>query len=173
MGSGDKHGGVGVEGPKRGPRSRAPLFARLFDFEPRRTEEAQPHRVLTRDRVIESIHIELARLLNTRCSETIERLGGQERTVMNYGLPDFFTLSPASDGDRQRLAKLILDAIRAFEPRLANPIVGVTVDPRDARVLRFTVEGMLTLGNLTEPVLFPLVIEERGGAIRLAMPINT
>ena len=159
-----------MEGPKRGPRSRAPLFARLFDFEPRQKEEAQPHRVLTTDRVIESIHIELSRLLNTRCSETIEGLVGQERTVMNYGLPDFFALSPASDGDRQRLARLMLDAIRAFEPRLRNPIVAVTVDKRDARVLRFTIEGMLMLGNLTEPVSFPLVIVERGGAIRLESP---
>ena len=168
MGSRDEHRGVGVEGPKRGPRSRAPLFARLQDDEPRLREEAHPQRVLTRDRVIESVRGELSRLLNTRCSDTLDALQGQERTVANYGLPDFFTLSPTNDGDRQRLARLIVEAVRAYEPRLRNPLVDVTPDRANGRALRVTVTGTLVVEQLTEPVSFPLVIAERGGAIRQA-----
>jgi len=155
-----------TEGPKRGPRSRAPLFARLFDDEPRRPEEAQPRRVLTREKAIESIRVELSRILNTRCSATIAGLEGQERTVVNYGLPDFFTLNPTSETDRRRLARLIGDAIRAYEPRLRNPLVDVSVEPGNSRVLRVTLDGMLVIGQLSEPVSFPMVIEKRGGTIR-------
>ena len=155
-----------TEGPKRGPRSRALLLARLFDDEPRRREEAQPRRVLTREKVVESIRLELSRMLNTRCAATIDGLDRQERTVVNYGLPDFFTLNPASETDRRRLARLITDAVRAYEPRLRNPLVDVSADPGNSRVLRVTLDGMLVLGHLSEPVSFPLVIEKRGGAIR-------
>ena len=168
MGSRDEPAGVTVEGPKRGPRSRVPLFARLRDEEPRLGDEVQPRRVLTRERILESISSELSRLLNTRCSETLEALQGQERTVMNYGLPDFFTLNPTSDGDRQRLARLIVEAVRAYEPRLHNPFVEVTTDAANGRALRITLTGMLVVEQLPEPVSFPFVITERGGAIRQA-----
>jgi type VI secretion system lysozyme-like protein len=168
MESGDEHRGLAVEGPKRGPRSRAPLFARLRDDEPTHREEAQPQRVLTRDRILESVRGELSRLLNTRCSETLDGLQGQERTVVNYGLPDFFTLSPTNDGDRERLGRLIAEAVRAYEPRLRNPIVEVIPDAANGRALRVTLSGVLTVEQLSEPVSFPLVIAERGGPIRQA-----
>src|SRR5262245_26326304 len=165
MGSRDQS--AELEGPRRGPRARAPLFSRLFDHEPRQREEAQPRRVLTRERLIDSILGELSRLLNTRCSTTMAMLEGQERTVMNYGLPDFTTLNPTSEGDRQRLARLIVEAVRAFEPRLREPAVDVKTDPANGRRLRVRVDGMLVMEHLPEPVSFPLVIEERGGEIRL------
>jgi type VI secretion system lysozyme-like protein len=156
------------EGPKRGPAVRAPLFDRLFDRSPREHDDPPQHRVLERDRVVESIKLEVSRLLNTRCSGTMDDLAGQERTVLNYGLPDFAALSPTSERDRERLARLIADAVRAFEPRLRNPLVRVTSDEREGRVLRVLLEGTLVLDNLIAPVSFPLVIAERGGAIEPA-----
>jgi len=135
------------------------------DADPRHHEEAQPRRVLTGAQVQASIARELARLLNTRCVETIGALGGEERTVVNYGLPDFYTLNPTSDGDRERLARLIVEAVRAYEPRLRNPAVTVARDPAQPRALRLVLAGMLVLDNLNEPVSFPLVIEHRGGTI--------
>src|SRR5262249_27596994 len=110
----------------------------------------------------------LSRLLNTRCSETLHGLQGQERTVANYGLPDFFTLNPTNDGDRQRLARLIVEAVRAYEPRLRDPLVAVVAAAPNSRALRVTVTGTLVVEQLAEPVSFPLVITERGGAIRQA-----
>jgi type VI secretion system lysozyme-like protein len=155
------------EGPRRGPAVRAPLFDRLFDRAPRDQNDVQ-HRILERDRVVESIGLELSRLLNTRCAGSMEHLADEERTVINYGLPDFSALSPTTERDRERLARLIADAVRAFEPRLRNPIVRVTPDQRESRVLRVVVDGMLVLDNLMEPVSFPLVIAQRGGAIEPA-----
>ena len=148
-----------LEGPRRGPGSRALLFDRLFDLDLRQVEEAQPRRVLRRGQVVDSIRRELLRLLNTRCAETVERLGDEVRTVVNYGLPDFITLSPGSERDRQRLARLIADAIRAYEPRLRNPVVVASAEPGRPGVLAIGVDGMLVIDNLAEPVSFPLVIE--------------
>ena len=167
MGPRAQHPGLSPEGPKRRPGTRLPLFDRLVDADPRRHEEVQPQRVLTGGEIQASIRRELVRLLNTRCVETLGALGGQQRTVLNYGLPDFSTLSPTSDGDRERLARLIVEAVRAYEPRLRSPTAMVAVDPQQPRVLRVVLTGMLVLDNLQEPVSFPLVIEHRGATIEI------
>jgi len=164
MGSREERGGVAAGGPKRGPGGRVPLFDRLFDLD-RSHQEAQPRRVLARREVLASIRAELARLLNTRCAGPIDGLGDQERTVVNFGLPDFLTLSPTTDRDRQRLARLITDAVRAYEPRLRAPVVEVAPLAGRAPRLQLTLHATLELDHLAEPVSFPLAIDERGGAI--------
>ena len=165
MGSGEERRSLKPEGPWRRPGSRAPLFDRLIDARPREPEELRPARVLGRSELLESIRRELARVLNTRCSESIETLKGQPRTVVNFGLPDFFTLSPTSDRDRQRLATLIADAVRVYEPRLQSPAVDITSDPSRSRELVVVVHGTLFVDDLPEPVSFALRIEERGGRV--------
>ena len=163
MGSGDEPAGIGVEGPRRAPGARLPLLDRLSDGEPRHTLEPQPRRVLSPAETRESIARELSRLLNTRCVETMERVAGRERTVVDYGLPDFTTLNPTSDGDRQRLARLIVAAVDAYEPRLRQARVDVAVDPASPRALRIVLHATLVLGHLSEPVSFPLTIDAAGG----------
>ena len=153
-----------TEGPRRGPGSRVPLFDRLFDLQLSQ-QETQPRRVLARREVLESIRKELSRLLNTRCADTIDHLAGQERTVVNFGMPDFLTLSASREQDRQRLAHLVTEAVRAYEPRLRGPVVEVVPHPDRSFSLLLTVYATLELDHLAEPVSFPLVIEERGGAI--------
>ena len=144
----------------RRPGLRLPLLDRLADREP--GEEAQPKRVLSRVDIMTSIRAELSRLLNTRCPVRIDTLRGQERSVVNFGMPDVLTLNPTSDADRQRLASLIAEAVRAYEPRLRNPVLEVTQDPRQPRSLRIVLDATLVLDNLAEPVSFPFVVEERG-----------
>jgi type VI secretion system lysozyme-like protein len=159
MGPGSKRRGL-VEGPVRRPGLRLPLLDRLADREP--GEEAQPKRVLSRGDIMQSIRAELSRLLNTRCPVQIDALRGQERSVVNFGMPDVLTLNPTSDADRQRLAALIAAAVRAYEPRLRNPVLEVTTDPSQPRALRIVLDATLVLDNLAEPVSFPFTVEERG-----------
>ena len=159
MGSGGKRRGL-VEGPVRRPGLRLPLLDRLADREP--GEELQPKRVLSERDIKASILAELSRLLNTRCPVRIDALRGQERSVVNFGMPDVLTLNPTSDADRQRLASLITAAVRAYEPRLRNPVLEVAIDPARPRALRVVLQAMLVLDHLSEPVSFPLVVEERG-----------
>ena len=125
----------------------------------------RPHRQHHGAEILASIRQELFRLLNTRCVETIDALGGQERTIVNYGMPDFLSLNPTRSGDRERLARLIADAVRAYEPRLRHPHVSVAPDAEEPRALRVVLEGTLALDNLLEPVSFPLLVQHRGGAI--------
>ena len=154
-----------MEGPKRGPGLRAPLFDRLFDLEPRRRAEAQPGRVLPRELVLASIHSEVVRLLNTRCPAGVDPVREQERTVLNYGIPDFLTLKLTSEIDRQKIAAVITDAIAAYEPRLRHPVVHIVAHPRRSNVYLVTLGALLVLDNLAEPVSFPFTVVQRGGVV--------
>src|SRR5262249_61054716 len=99
MGSRSEHGRLMLEGPKRSEGLRAPLFARLFDDNPR-LAEVQPRRVLDRRELLESIRVGLGRLFNTRAVDAADDLARQERTVVNYGVADFLTFSPTRERDR-------------------------------------------------------------------------
>jgi type VI secretion system protein ImpF len=100
--------------------ARALLFERLVDLDPSVNEESQPFRVLSKTELWESVSRELGRLLNTRCPVPLRLIGEVERTVINYGVPDFTSLSPQNSADRQLIATTIGQTIAAFEPRLRN-----------------------------------------------------
>ena len=85
--------------------------------------------------------------------------------MVNFGMPDFLTLSASREHDRQRLAHLVAEAVRAYQPRLRGPVVEVVPHPNRSVSLLVTLHATLELDHLAEPVSFPLVIEERGGAI--------
>jgi len=142
--------------------ARALLFDRLVDLDPSSPVEQQPLRVLTVDEVRESVQRELERLLNTRSPTPADEWEDKERTVLDWGLPDYsgwYTRSPPSQG---RLARLLEATIRAFEPRMLDP--RVTVEGRDAddRSLAVWIEGTIRVGTILEPVSFPLALEGRG-----------
>ncbi len=87
--------------PKPIAGARALLFDRLVDLHPEIREEERPFRILNRNQLKVSIRRELERLLNTRCSLSLERVGEEDRSVVNYGIPDFSSLSPSNaDGLR-------------------------------------------------------------------------
>lgn len=70
-----------------------------------------------------SVEQELVRLLSTRAPVGVPLLATLPRSVVDYGIPDFGTLTETSDANRDRLRDAIRDAITAYEPRLS----GVTV----------------------------------------------
>jgi type VI secretion system protein ImpF len=123
---------------------------------------------------------ELGRLLNSRCSVPLHRIGEEERTVINYGIPDFSSLSPESSDDRKLLASIIGQTIAAFEPRLRNVRVNAEYfADADDRRLHILVEADLVTdkvieirsypetGTTAEPVSFPLVMNSRTGIMEL------
>jgi type VI secretion system protein ImpF len=159
--------------------ARALLFERLVDLELERKEESPPFRVLTRRELWESVRRELGQLLNTRCPVPLSLLGEEERTVINYGIPDFTSLSPQSAHDRKLIADIISQTITAFEPRLRNVRVGVENYKEDERTLQVTVEAdLLTdavieirsypeFGSSLEPVTFPIVLDRKTGILEV------
>src|SRR5579864_6435199 len=105
--------------PKIRSGARALLFDRLVDLEPQTQKEIRPLRVLDKKGLKDSVRRELGRLLNTRRPIPLAP-HLEERTVINYGIPDFSSLSPHSDNDRKRLEFWMQEAIKNFEPRLVN-----------------------------------------------------
>jgi type VI secretion system protein ImpF len=151
--------------PKPVVGDRALLFERLADAEPlAREEEAQPFRVHDVPALRESVRRELWRLLNTRRHPQAGGEGGGPLTVLDYGLPDFSSLSASSGADQQRIAAAVAAAISSFEPRLRDVRVSVARVSEVSRALALKVEAVLSVGVLAEPVSFVLVRARSGEA---------
>lgn len=154
--------------PIRG--AKALLFERLVDENPAVQREAQPFRIYDVAGVRASVQRELARLLNTRCPLPGGVVDERDRTVIDYGIPDFAHMAAASGTDVQQLARTLERAITAYEPRLRE--VHVSLEParsNNAAVIG-SISAMLVVGSVTEPVSFPLEASVRRGEVILGHP---
>ncbi|HEX7154479.1 MAG TPA: type VI secretion system baseplate subunit TssE, partial [Thermoanaerobaculia bacterium] len=102
-------------------------------------------------------------LFNTRCPVPAHRLAVRERTVIDYGIPDFSTFSARNQDDRLRLAETLRRAIETYEPRLADVRVHVDVAPGDDFSLIGSIEAKLRTDRVEEPVSFMTVLEMKEG----------
>lgn len=147
--------------PVRG--GRALLFERLADSDPQAgEEEARPFRVHDVQALKVSVGRELGRMLNTR-RHGRRGEGGDEMTVLDYGVPDFSSLSAASGEDQRRLAETVAAAVAAFEPRLRDVRVRVERLRQEDHALLLRVEARLAVGTLAEPVSFPVLVRAKSG----------
>lgn len=146
---------------------RTPLFDRLVDRDPALRREVRPLRTLDRGELKESVRRELEQLLNTRCSLPVQRLAARERTVIDYGIPDFSCFSARSHEDRARLAEIVRAAIVAYEPRLRD--VRVRLDPKtgDDSAVTGRIEARLVTGRISEPVSFATVLQVGEGSVEV------
>lgn len=161
--------------------ARALLFERLVDNEPDKPckEESPPFRVLTRRALLKSVSGELGQLLNSRCPIPLDLIGEEERTVIDYGIPDFSSLSPQSSDDRKLIADIIGKTITAFETRLRNVRVTAEYLEGNEQTLNIMVEADLVTdtvvevrshleaGSSLEPVSFPIVLHSHTGIMEL------
>jgi type VI secretion system protein ImpF len=145
---------------------RAPLFDRLVDRDLRLRRELRPMRTLDRRGLRESVRRELEQLFNTRCPVPAHRLAGRERTVIDYGIPDFSTFSPRSHDDCKRLERVLREAIEVYEPRLAN--VRVYIEPvKDGEpfALSAEVRADIIIDRVAEPVSFLTLMHLKDGGV--------
>ena len=142
-----------------------PLFDRLVDRDRFLGEERVQMRTLDRRGVRESVRRELEQLFNTRCPIPSHRLGNRERTVIDYGIPDFSTFSARNPDDHKRIAEILRKAIEAYEPRLAQ--VRVIIEPiaGDDFALGGSIEAVLVVDNAQEAMLFPTMLQMKEGSI--------
>ena len=110
----------------------------------------------------QAISRDLEQLLNTRSegARLIPAAYAQcRKSSLTYGIPDFSAYSLLSPQDRDRIRKLLEQAIMQHEKRLSR--VRVTLEPQTQhnRVLAFKVEGLLTLGDTREKVQFDAVLQ--------------
>lgn len=153
-----------MEGSKTAFEARASLIDRLVDLNPRSEGEARPLRTLSRKGLRDSIRRDLEWLLNSRTSLPAHLLDKQEElTIIDYGIPDFGSYSPANTDDQELLANRINRSISAFEPRLQD--ISVTVDHgmADEKTLRVTINAVLIFESVREPVSFQTILQRQTG----------
>lgn len=153
----------------------APLLEKLIDLSPNSADDDQDLAFQPRDAVAASIRREIARILDTRlpwrdrASEQAAAIpderGEMQRpsrfqTVTSYGVADFTHLCVRSQRDRYDIERLILEAVRAFEPRLVNPTVTLVNRPGVGRVL-IEIGGSVQVGRALEPLKFELESDVR------------
>ena len=127
-------------------------------MEPQSQKEVRPLTTLDKQGLKQSIRREMGRLLNTRCPIPLAS-ASEERTVVNYGIPDFSSLSPNSADHRSKLENWIRDAIVSYEPRLVDVRVIVEPPPKGERTLIARIDAKLQLESVREPVAFSVVMK--------------
>jgi type VI secretion system protein ImpF len=137
---------------------RRPLFDRLVDENPKQKKpEETPARNLDLEGLKDSVRRELTTLFLTRCPVTGDVALGRERTILDYGLPDLDQGGKRTEAeDRARLTKLIRSSVEAFEPRLRALSLEVIQDPDERSRLLVNIDGLLTIGDVREPISFQL-----------------
>ena len=143
--------------PIRG--SSLPLFDKLTETPADFGPDALADRVLGERSLRESVRQDLSRLLNTRSGQRGPLQQLVEGTVLDYGLPDFSSLTPASDGDRNLLAKAVAARIAAHEPRLRNVRVVLDPDPVFPHKVQGVITASMVTGEVYEPVTFYMAME--------------
>jgi type VI secretion system lysozyme-like protein len=130
-------------------RYLAPLLDRLVDDASAAGPETVPMRNVSAETYRRIIVRDVLWLLNTRAAGRTWLEGSGAPDVMDYGLPDSGTVLVESEADMKALARRVGQAIRAFEPRLADVRVRVVkLPPRSYTVpLRGGAAGELPFAN--------------------------
>jgi len=90
-----------------------------------------------------------------------------DRTILDYGIPDFSHMAAGSDTDTRQLARILERTIAVYEPRLRHVRVIVERSRMSPSAVVGSIEGMLVVGNVNEPVSFPLVLALKTGEVIL------
>jgi type VI secretion system protein ImpF len=119
-------------------RLQPSLLDRLTDDEPEKRQEAMDKRVLSPQKIRESVRRDLTWLFNTPnlgAAQDLSDYAEVERSTVNFGIPDL-SGKTASSVDSATLVRLVRRAIADFEPRLLrNSVkVQVVVDPEQHSV---------------------------------------
>lgn len=138
------------------------ILDRLLDDEPGVTHEPLPRRAQNLRQLKKAVTRDLEALLNTR-QETLRELPAAftalSRSILTYGLPDFTAFGLLNVHDRNRIRRVLEQAVTAYEPRLAR--VRVTLEPPREfdRTMRFRIEALLQVEPAPEPVTFDAMLQ--------------
>lgn len=153
-----------MPGPELRDENLPTLIDRLIDHEPkvRQTRET-PMQSLRQLKA--SLRRDIEWLLNARrCPiDVSDEHDLVSRSVFHYGVPDVSNFSLSSTDDQNLLARLIAQAIRAFEPRLQGIQVNLMPMSPGSRVLKFQIEGLFMIEPAPERILFDSKLELTSG----------
>jgi type VI secretion system protein ImpF len=142
-------------------RLQPSLLDRLTDAEPQARRESPDRRVLSLAQLRQAVLRDVGWLLNTAALDAaadLEEFSLVRASTLNYGVPDL-TGRSLSGLDPVVIARMIRDALRAFEPRIIDPdvrlIAGGGDHPTAHNALAFEIRGQLW----AQPAPVPLVLE--------------
>ena len=141
-------------------RVTASLLDRLIDLDPRSSRDVEPSRAESVRELKRSVQRDLESLLNARnpYADLPPSFTEAWQSVLTYGLPDC-TVGYARDDERVK--QLIQNAIRTFEPRLANPTVTITPSQTLEATISLRIDARLLMDPAPEPVSFDVVVPRR------------
>jgi type VI secretion system protein ImpF len=146
------------------------VLDRLLDEDPStRREAGKPRHQVLRE-VKMSVRRDLEALLNTRRRALgwPAELTELEKSLVNYGLADFTGANMGSVGERERLCRMIGEAIGNWETRFKSVDVRLqeSADQLD-RTLRFRIDALLHASPAPEPIVFDSAMQPTTGTIEV------
>ena len=122
-----------------------------------------------------SVATDIEALLNTRCGHKEEVFADfplARRSVVNFGIPDFSSMSISSGLDRDKLCASITQSIEQQDRRLR--LVSVALDGEQERLgkLRFLITAVLTMSGLSQPVSFSAELDQHARRYVVGRGIN-
>lgn len=111
-----------------------------------------------------SIGNEIATLLNTRCGLTMAEFLQCQGTVLEFGIPDFSSLSCRSSDDLASVSQAVQHAIALFEPRLSHTqVVAIHDDSGPRGRAKLQISGAVRLGMTLRRVDFDIPVNLSDG----------
>lgn len=141
-------------------RLRLSILERLTDEAPDQRLDPPRNRAYDLRLLKEAVRRDLSALLNTKRRETEipSHFPECENSLLNFGIPDFTSLSIKDPSEQHRLRRAIEAAVRKFEPRLSSVAVSLAPQPANDPALRFRIDALLHIEPRPEPVFFSTLL---------------
>lgn len=138
------------------------LLDRLIDENPGVSRDAPKLRVQAMRELRRAVRRDIETLLNTRRTilDWSDDLDQVEYSMIDFGSPDFSSLSLTSEDARETFRGMIEERIRKLEPRFKTVDVQLVAnaDPLD-RTLRFRIDAWIYVDPAPERVNFDSLLE--------------
>jgi type VI secretion system protein ImpF len=153
-------------------RLQPSLLDRLTDDEPYKQVESREQRVLSAQKLKQSVVRDLEWLLNAGCLESTLDLAAYPQvrdSVLNYGIPDL-TGTTASDLDPATLERMLRKRIMDFEPRLLPKSLRIHVTNLEAHnTIVIEIEGELWSQPIPERLYLKTILDLELGDFQVKM----
>jgi len=138
------------------------VLDRLIDENPHDVSEPARSRNQVLHQLKKRVRRDLQNLLNTRwrCESWPPKHDEIDKSLLNYGIPDFSGAVVDGVNDAKQLIEAIRRAIDTFEPRFASYDIEIVENKNHFdRTLRFKIEGLLHAEPAPEPVSYDTMLE--------------
>lgn len=138
------------------------LFDRLLDDMPQQQVETQSGRLCSLETYKQNMVRDLEVMVNTRrelLANALDQYPLLQGTVLEYGLPDFIGKGMHNPEDRLLIQRQLERSIERGDHRFHNVRVILADQTQKSRMLRFRVEAMLVLVDVTRPISFDAVLQ--------------